>query len=181
MRNIRLSKSTVGEEEKAAVLKVLDKEYLGMGEEVKLFEDEIRRFMRTDKEVICVNTGTAALHLSLLCLDLKAGDEVLVPSITYIASFYAISAAGAHPLVCDVREDTLFIDIEDAKRRVTKNTKAIMPVHYASDSQYMDEVYAFAKRHGLRVIEDAAHPLGAGGMVTTLAPREILSVSVLTE
>ena len=137
--------------------------------------------MRTDKEVICVNTGTAALHLSLLCLDLKAGDEVLVPSITYIASFYAISAAGAQPLVCDVREDTLFIDIEDAKRRVTKNTKAIMPVHYASDSQYMDEVYAFAKRHGLRVIEDAAHPLGAGGMVTTLAPREILSVSVLTE
>lgn len=157
---IRLSKSTIGAEEKEAVLRVLDGEYLGMGDEVRRFEMELQEALQTRREVMCVNTGTAALHLAVLCLKLQPGDEVLVPTITYVASFQAISASGAKPVACDVREDTLFIDVSDAKKRLTKNTKAIMPVHYASDSQYMQSVYDFAAENGLHVIEDAAHSFG---------------------
>jgi dTDP-4-amino-4,6-dideoxygalactose transaminase len=160
MSNIRLSKSSVGQEEKDAVCRVIEAGYLGMGKEVQLFEEEITAYLETDLEVICVNTGTAALHLALLCLDIGPGDEVLVPSITYVASFQAIAATGAKPIACDVTADRVFIDLEDAKKRLTKCTKAIMPVHYASDSQSMADVYMFAKIHNLRVIEDAAHGFG---------------------
>lgn len=159
-KKIRLSKSSIGDEEKKGVLKILDSEFLGMGEEVKLFEDEIKSFIGTNKEVISVNTGTSALHLALMGLDIGYGDEVLVPSLTYVASFQAISATGATPISVDVREDTLFIDIEDAKNRLNEKTKAIMPIHYASDSSNMQEVYDFAQEHELRVVEDAAHSFG---------------------
>jgi dTDP-4-amino-4,6-dideoxygalactose transaminase len=160
MTTIRLSKSCVGQEEKDAVCRVIEAGYLGMGKEVQLFEEEIAAYLGTDLEVICVNTGTAALHLALLCLDIGPGDEVLVPSITYVASFQAIAATGAKPIACDVTLDRVFIDLEDAAKRLTKHTKAIMPVHYASDSQDMKSVYAFADANGLRVVEDAAHAFG---------------------
>jgi dTDP-4-amino-4,6-dideoxygalactose transaminase len=159
-KKIRLSKSSIGAQEKEAVLKVLDNEFLGMGEEVKLFEDEIKSYIETNKEVVSVNTGTSALHLALVGLDIGEGDEVLVPSLTYVASYQAISATGATPISVDVREDTLFIDIKDAKKRVSTNTKAIMPVHYASDSSRMREIYDFALEYNLRVVEDAAHSFG---------------------
>lgn len=160
MSIVRLSKSCVGEEEKLALARVIDAGYLGMGREVQLFEEELRAFIGTGKEVICVNTGTAALHLAVECLGIGANDEVLVPSITYVASFQAIAAAGARPVACDVTADRVFIDLADAERRVSSKTKAIMPVHYASDSGKIEDVYAFAARHGLRVIEDAAHAFG---------------------
>jgi dTDP-4-amino-4,6-dideoxygalactose transaminase len=131
-----------------------------MGKEVQLFEEELKDFHKTDLDVICVNSGTAALHMSLAALDIGVGDEVLVPTITYLASFQAISATGAKPIACDIIEDTLFIDLVDAQNRITSNTKAIMPVHYASDSQGIPSVYEFAKKNRLRVIEDAAHGFG---------------------
>ncbi len=160
MKRVRLSKSSLGQEEKDAVLKVLSHEFLGMGAEVQAFENEIKAYIGTDKEVVCVNTGTSALQISLSCLDIGIGDEVLVPSLTYVASYQAISATGAIPISVDVKEDTLFIDVEDAKKRVTDKTKAIMPVHYASNSKEMSEINTFAKENNLRVIEDAAHSFG---------------------
>lgn len=160
MSIIRLSKSCVGQEEKDAVCRVIDAGYLGMGKEVQLFEEEIKAYLGTDLEVICVNTGTAALHLALLCLGIGPGDEVLVPSITYVASFQAIAATGARPIACDVTIDRVFIDLDDAAKRLTKHTKAIMPVHYASNSQDMDAVYTFAATHNLRIVEDAAQAFG---------------------
>lgn len=160
MNIVRLSKSCVGEEEKIALARVIDAGYLGMGHEVQLFEEELREYIGTVSDVICVNTGTAALHLALDCLDISPGDEVLVPSITYVASFQAIAATGARPVACDVTAERVFIDLADAERRLTARTRAIMPVHYASDSQDMKAVYEFANRHGLRVIEDAAHGFG---------------------
>jgi dTDP-4-amino-4,6-dideoxygalactose transaminase len=158
---IRLSKSSIGPKEQAAVTEVLRKEFLGMGEEVQHFEAEIAKYLQTDKKVVCVNTGTSALHLALAALDVGIGDEVLVPSLTYVASFQAISATGAKPIAVEVKPDTLFIDVEDAKRRITPRCKAIMPVHYASNSRGMEEVYAFADAYGLRVIEDAAQAFGS--------------------
>ena len=160
MSLIRLSRASVGQEEKDAVGRVLDLGYLGMGAEVQALETELQAALGTPHEVICVSTGTAALHLAVSCLGLGPGDEVLVPTITYVASFQAVTATGATPIACEVTADRIFIDLEDAERRVTANTKAIMPVHYASDSSDMAAVYAFAERHGLRVIEDAAQSFG---------------------
>jgi dTDP-4-amino-4,6-dideoxygalactose transaminase len=158
---IRLSKSVVGAEEKEALCRVVDAGYLGMGNEVAAFETEIRKYLETDMEVICVNTGTAALHLATLCLDIGPGDEVLIPSLTYVASFQAVSATGATPVACDVTSDTIFLDLKDAEKHLSHKTKAIMPVHYASDCSRINEVYAFATRHNIRVIEDAAHGFGS--------------------
>ena len=159
-KKIRLSKSSISVLEKEAVVDVLDKEFLGMGEEVQQFEKEIRHYIQTDKEVVCVNTGTSALHLALDALGIGEGDEVLVPSLTYIATYQAISATGARPVSCEIDPDTLFLDTEDAEKRITQRTKVIMPVHYASNSSGMDDVYALAKKHSLRVVEDAAQAFG---------------------
>jgi dTDP-4-amino-4,6-dideoxygalactose transaminase len=161
MNKIRLSKSSISQVEKNAVMEVLDAEFLGMGKEVQKFEQKIREFLSTDMDVVCVNTGTSALHLSLCALNIGAGDEVLVPSLTYVASYQAISATGATPISCEVNPSTLFLDVIDAKKKVTKNTKAIMPVHYASSSKGMNEVYNLAKNFNLRVIEDAAQGFGS--------------------
>jgi dTDP-4-amino-4,6-dideoxygalactose transaminase len=132
-----------------------------MGEEVKLFEEKIKNYLKTEMEVVCVNTGTSALHLSLSALDIKKGDEVLVPSLTYVATFQAISATGATPIPCEVNPNTLFIDSNDAKSKITEKTKVIIPVHYASNSKGMDEVYKLANEYNLRVVEDAAQAFGS--------------------
>jgi dTDP-4-amino-4,6-dideoxygalactose transaminase len=158
--DIRLSKSIVGLEEKEALERVIDYGYLGMGKEVQLFELELKEFLGTGLDVICVSSGTAALHMAMTAMDIGPGDEVLVPTITYLASFQAISATGAKPIACDVNENTLFIDLKDAEKRLTEKTKAVMPIHYASDSQGIPSVYEFAKKNNLRVIEDAAHSFG---------------------
>lgn len=158
MSNIRVSKSCIGEAEKKAVMKVLEREFLGMGEEVKAFEEELSYFF--GRPAVCVVNGTAALHLALQAADIGPGDEVLVQSLTYVASFQAISATGALPIACDVDPTTVCIDLNDAKTRVTPRTKAIMPVHYAGGVGDLDGIYEFAKEHNLRVIEDAAHAFG---------------------
>lgn len=157
---IRLSKSSVGALEKDAVARVLDAGYLGIGEETRLFEEELCQYIGNQREVICVNTGTSALHLSLECLGVGYGDEVIVPSITYLASFQAIAATGAKAVACDVSLETGFLCVDDARKRVSSSTKAIMPVHYASHSKGLTEVYDFARESGLRVVEDAAHAFG---------------------
>lgn len=155
---IRLSKSCLGNAEKQTVLKVLDKEYLGMGDNVAEFEEQLSNFF--NHPTVCVSTGTAGLHLALQSIGLGIGDEVLVQSLTYVASFQAISATGAIPIACDIDSDTLTINITDAKSKLTKNTKAIMPVHYAGGVGNLYEVYQFAEDNNLRVIEDAAHAFG---------------------
>ena len=157
---VRRSKSCVGAEEKEALARVIDAGYLGMGREVQQLEDELTAYLGEGRSVLCVNTGTAALQLALQAIGVGPGDEVLVPSITYVASYQAISATGARPLSCEVTPDRVFLDVADAERRITPRTRAIMPVHYASDSQDMPAVYAVAHRHGLRVVEDAAHGFG---------------------
>ncbi len=156
---IRLSKSVIGNEEILAVTNVLKKEFLGMGEEVFKFEKDISAFI--GRPAICVNTGTAALHLALQACDIGDGDEVLVQSLTYLASFQAISASGAKPIACEVNSHDLTIDLNDAYKRLTKKTKAIMPVHYSGNPGNLESIYSFAKKHGLRVIEDAAHAFGS--------------------
>ena len=155
---IRLSKSMIGDAEKKAVMTVLNHEYLGMGKEVQEFENLLTSFL--GRPSVCVSSCTAALHLALQAIGVGIGDEVLVQSITYVASFQAISATGAKPIPCEIEPDTITIDVNDAKKRLTKKTKAIMPIYYASGMGALDKVYEFAEENGLRVVEDAPHAFG---------------------
>ncbi|ABB40490.1 DegT/DnrJ/EryC1/StrS aminotransferase [Oleidesulfovibrio alaskensis G20] len=159
---LRLSRSVVGREEAEAVTRIIMEEgYLGMGAEVQRLEAEIAAYLGVAAaNVSCVNTGTAALHLAVQAA-VPQGGEVLVQSVTYVASFQAIRAAGAVPVACEALPASVTIDLDDAARRLTPRTRAIMPVHYAGYAGDLDAVYAFADRHGLRVIEDAAHAFGS--------------------
>jgi dTDP-4-amino-4,6-dideoxygalactose transaminase len=159
---LRLSRSVVGREEAEAVTRIIMEEgYLGMGAEVQRLEAEIAAYLGVAAaDVSCVNTGTAALHLAVQAA-VPQGGEVLVQSVTYVASFQAIRAAGAVPVACEALPASVTIDLDDAARRLTPRTRAIMPVHYAGYAGDLDAVYAFADRHGLRVIEDAAHAFGS--------------------
>jgi dTDP-4-amino-4,6-dideoxygalactose transaminase len=156
---IRLSKSSLGPHEKAAVKSVLDKENLGMGEEVKEFELLLKDYF--GREAVSVINGTSALQLAIQACGISNGDEILVPSLTYIASFQAISATGAVPIACDVDTDLCFLDPKDAEKKITDKSKAIMPVHYAGSAGDLNEIYRIAKKNNLRVIEDAAPAFGS--------------------
>ena len=155
---IRLSKSCLSSLEKKYVSNVLDREFLGMGKDVNLFEKKLTLFFK--RKSLCVVNGTAALQLALQAIGLKKGDEVLVQSLTYLSSFQAISAVGAKPIACDIKLNSGTIDIKDARKKITKKTKAIMPVHYAGGVGDLKEVYEFAKKFNIRVVEDAAHAFG---------------------
>ena len=150
---IRLSKSCIGDEEKIAVQKVLDGEYLGMGAEVANFEKELSIYF--GRPAVCVATGTAALQLAVQACGIGQGDEVLVPTITYVASFQAISATGAKPVPCGVEESTLTLDPAEVERKLPTEQS------YCASSLFrrswpLDEIYSLAESNGLRVIEDAA-------------------------
>ncbi|MDA8094305.1 MAG: DegT/DnrJ/EryC1/StrS family aminotransferase [Betaproteobacteria bacterium] len=157
-RLIRLSKSCIGDAEKRAVMAVLDREHLGMGAAVQQFEEALGAYF--GRPAVCVVNGTAALQLALQAAGIGEEDEVLVPSLTYVASFQAISATGAIPVACDIDAGSCTLNPSDLGQRMSVRTKAIMPVHYAGGVGRLDEIYAFAGRHGLRVIEDAAHAFG---------------------
>ena len=157
---IRLSKSVVGRRESEAVAEVIEGSgYLGMGETVGLFEKELEQYVGGGYKCICVNSGTAALHLAVHAVT-EPGDEVLVPSLTFVSTYQAIKGAGCIPVSCDVDPSTLTLDLADAERRITGKTKAILPVYYASNITMIEKYHDFARKHGLRLIEDAAHAFG---------------------
>jgi len=156
---IRLSKSNISKDEIKEVKNVLEIGFLGMGQKVKIFEERLTKFF--SREAICFNSGTAAIHVALQACGIGKGDEVLVPSITYVATFQAISASGAKPVCCDINENNLHISLSDIKKKITSRTKAIVPVHIAGYSENLGEIYKFAKKKKLRIIEDAAHAFGS--------------------
>lgn len=158
---IRLSCSDVGIPEIIQISSVIEDGYLGMGSYVEKFESSLQSFLSTDSYVIAVNSGTAALHLALQASGIGPGDEVLVPSITYLATYQAISACGAIPVSCDVRQDNIFLDVTDAENRITPRTKGILPVHYGSSNDGICSVHELASSYDLTVVEDAAHSFGS--------------------
>src|SRR5947209_8167678 len=112
------------------------------------------------RHAMAVCNGSLALFVCLKALGIGPGDEVIVPNLTFIASSNAVILAGAVPVLCEVREDTFCIDMERAEELITHRTKAIMPVHLYGQSADMAAVMSFARRHGLRVIEDGAEAVG---------------------
>lgn len=157
---IPVQRPYLGQEELEAVHRVFDSRWLGMGSTTRDFEDRLREFLGV-KHVVAVNTGTSALHLALDALGLAPGDEVIVPSLTFVASVQAILCVGAIPVFCEVRPDTLNLDPADVRRRITPRTRAVMPVHYGGLACEMDEILSLAHEHRLRIVEDAAHAFGS--------------------
>jgi dTDP-4-amino-4,6-dideoxygalactose transaminase len=137
--------------------------WLGMGETTKRFEEQIAAFLGLDggAYVVATNTGTSALHLALLAAGVGPGDEVVTPSFNYVADHQAVAATGAAVVMCDIREDDLGIDVEQLAALITPRTKAIIPLHFAGIPCDSAGVYAIARSHDLRVIEDACHAFGS--------------------
>lgn len=158
----RLSKSIVGEKEVNAVRDLLLNDgYLGMGAEVAKFESDIARYIGVKSEnVVCVSSGTAALHLAVEAIITDKKNEIIVPSFTFISSYQAISAAGAIPVSCDIDDNSWTIDLNMARKLITPKTCAIMAVHYASNPVNLESLYRLAQEFNIRVIEDAAHAFG---------------------
>lgn len=152
--------AAVGEEEVAAVSEVIRSGWLTMGPKTFEFERQFGTYVGAS-HAMAVSTCTAALHLALEAAGIKAGDEVLLPTTTFTATAEAVTYLGAKPVLVDIQPDTMNLDPEDAANRITARTRAIIPVHLGGQPCDMDEIHGLAARHGLRVIEDAAHALPA--------------------
>jgi dTDP-4-amino-4,6-dideoxygalactose transaminase len=158
--SIPFHRASLGEEEVQAVGEVIRSGWLTMGPKTFEFEEKFAKYVGA-RHAIAVSTGTAALHLSLEAAGVQAGDEVLLPTTTFTATAEAVTYVGARPVLVDIDPVTMNIDPEDAARRITPRTKAIIPVHLGGQPCDMAELHALAGVHHLRVIEDAAHALPA--------------------
>lgn len=152
--------SEIREELDAAYARVMDKSYFIQGEECHKFEEEYAAYCST-KYCVGVATGLDAIYLILKALDIKTGDEVIVPSNTYIATALAVSFTGATPVYVEPTIETYNIDVNRIEEKITENSKAIIAVHLQGRAADMDAVNAIAKKHNLYVIEDAAQGHGA--------------------
>ena len=130
-----------------------------VGSYVDRFEDEFAKYLRCEKAVVTMN-GTAALQLAMVTLGIGAGDEVIVPSMTFISSVNSIKYTGAEPVFVDVCKDTFVMDANKIEELITAKTKAIMPVHIFGQCADMDSVMEIARKYNLYVIEDATESLG---------------------
>lgn len=148
----------IGEEEIAEVVDSLRNGWLTTGPKVRRFEEEFATYTGAACAV-AVNSCTAALHVALAALGIGEGDEVIVPTMTFCATANVVVHLGATPILVDVGED-YHITVEAIERAITPRTRAIVPVHYAGVACDMDEIIALARRHGIYVVEDAAHAVG---------------------
>jgi dTDP-4-amino-4,6-dideoxygalactose transaminase len=147
--------------EEAAVLEVIKSRWLTMGAVTQAFEEEFAAHLGA-RHAIAVANGTAALHLACMGLGLGLGDEVIVPSLTFVATANAVRYTGAAPVFADIAsEQDLDISLESIEKKLTKKTRAIMVMHYGGYACDMPAITKFAGEHGLMVIEDAAHAIGS--------------------
>jgi dTDP-4-amino-4,6-dideoxygalactose transaminase len=155
------AKPIIGEEERAAVDRVLRSGMIAQGPEVEAFEREFGEHFALDRACVAVNSGTSGLHLGLLSCGIGPGDEVIVPSFTFAATANSVALTGATPVFADIELTTFGLDPASVESRVTARTKAIMPVHLYGHPADMTGLREVAERHDLRVFEDAAQAHGA--------------------
>ena len=179
----------LGPEVHAAASAALDAGWLGMGRLSQQFELAIDRFLELDgRRSVSTNSCTEALALAAFLIGLGPGDEVIAPSFTYVAGHQALTRTGASIVFCDVEDDTLCIDPAKVEELITPATKAILAVDYLGLPCKLDELIAIAQRHGLRVIEDAAHafgtrsdgrPIGSFGDITCFSFGPVKTITTL--
>jgi perosamine synthetase len=172
---IPVARPDIGDAELEAVRAVIERRWLTQGPEVRAFEAAFARFCRVE-HAVATNTGTGALHVALLALEIGSGDEVITTPLSCIASANPILFQGASPVFADIDRDTYNLDPADVEKRITPRTKAILPVHLFGHPADMDPLLEMAERHRLPVIEDASQAAGAeykgrrvGGLGTVAA------------
>jgi dTDP-4-amino-4,6-dideoxygalactose transaminase len=157
---IPFHKPHITEEEITEVLDSLKSGWITMGPKTIRFEENFRDYIGS-KNAVSMNSCTACLHLALEAIGLKEGDEVLIPAITFTATAEVVTYFRAKPVLVDVDEETYTIDVSRMEEKITRRTKAVIPVHYAGQPCDMDEILVLARSRGLAVIEDAAHAIPA--------------------
>lgn len=160
MKTIPFGKPIISEKELQEIKKVLDSGILTHGQKVKEFEAVFAEFCGT-KYAFAVNSCTAALHLTLMAIDIKPGDEVIVPAMTHTATAHVVEFCGAKPVFADISLETGNIDLNDIKNKLTAKTKAIEVVHFLGLACPMDEINLIAQERNIPVVEDCALALGA--------------------
>lgn len=158
---IPVAEVVLGEQEKAYVQDCLDTGWISsLGKYVPAFEEAFSRFCGV-RYGVATSNGTTALHLALVVLGVGPGDEVIVPTLTFVATANAVHYTGATPVFADSEPETWNLDPEDVRRRITPRTKGIIPVHLYGHPANMDPILEIAREHGLWVLEDAAEAHGA--------------------
>ncbi|WP_029421614.1 UDP-4-amino-4,6-dideoxy-N-acetyl-beta-L-altrosamine transaminase [Alicyclobacillus macrosporangiidus] len=180
IRSTRLpyGRQAIDEADIRAVVDVLRSDFLTTGPAVDAFERRIADYVGAKYAVAFAN-GTAALHGAVFAAGIGPGDEVITTPMTFAASANCVLYMGGTPVFADIQPDTYNIDPDAVKACITPRTKAILPVHYTGQPADMDEILSIAKRHGLMVIEDAAHALGAtykGRRIGTLGDMTVFSL-----
>ena len=153
-------KPFISEEEVDEIVDTVRSGWISMGPKTIRFENNFNDYIGVKKSV-AVSSWTAAGHLSLEAFGINEGDEVILPTMTFPATAEIVCYFKAKPVMVDVDEDTLNISLEAIEKAITPKTKAIIPVHYAGQPCDLDEIHAIAKKHNLKVLEDAAHALPA--------------------
>ena len=148
----------IQEDEIEAVISTLKSGWIGTGPKVHQFEEEIKNYLGV-KHAVAVSSCTAGLHLSVVALGIGAGDEVIVPDMTFAATANAVIHSGATPIFVDVDRLNMTLDIKDLGKKINKKTKAIIPVHFAGFPCDIGAIETIAKDHNLFIIHDAAHAL----------------------
>ena len=157
---IPLFRPSLGEEEIDALRPVFASGWIGLGPKTREFEEAVAAYLGV-KHAVALNSATAALHLAMSCLGIGPGDEVLVPSLTFVSTAHAVRYVGADPVFVDIGERSLNVDPSDVERKITPRTRAVVAVHYGGDACDMDAIGEIARRRGLAVVEDAAHAMGS--------------------
>ena len=156
-----LHKPDISKKDVKAMLEVIETgRTLGNGPIGRLLETNLEKFTNA-KYALFTTSCTSALEIALICCDIKDGDEVLCPAFTFVSVVNAIIACGARPVFVDIKEDTMNINTDLIEKAISRRTKAIIPVHYAGQACEMDKICDMAYRHKIKVIEDAAHGIGA--------------------
>lgn len=174
---IPYGRQAIDESDIEAVIEALRSDWLTTGPRVNDFEDAMAAFTGTSHGV-AVNSGTAALHCAMQAIGIRSGDEVIVPAMTFVATANCVCYQGGTPIIADVCSDSLLIDPEDVKRRITPRTKAIIAVDYAGQPADWDALRVIADEHDLVLVADGCHALGAtdkGRSVGTLADMTTFS------
>jgi len=153
------SRPAMGPEELAAVSEVLQSGWITTGPKNQALEQAFCE-LTGNKHAIAVSSATAGMHIALMALGIQAGDEVITPSLTWVSTLNMIVLLGAEPVMIDVDRDTLMVTAQAIENAITPRTRAIIPVHYAGAPADIEAIRAVGKRHGIPVIEDAAHAAG---------------------